>query len=74
VAASKSASVVREPQIVKVALSELKIPLNLPLQRETLYSPLFSAGERGMIGQRQFGIRFSKVKLTLTLSWVKLFV
>ena len=38
--------------LVKVVLSRLKIPLNLPLQRETFYfPPFFKRGEGGIFGQ-----------------------
>jgi hypothetical protein len=49
-------------------LSRKKIPPNLPLQRETFYSPpLFEKGGKGgFLNKRQLRIQFSKVKLTLT--------
>ena len=37
--------------VVKVVLSKLKIPLNLPLQRETFKSPLWKRGEGGIFGK-----------------------
>ena len=45
----------------------IKIPLNLPLQRETFTPPFFKGGKGGFLDKRQLGIQFSKVKLTLTL-------
>ena len=51
-------------------VEQMKIPLNLPLQRETFYSPPFQKGGRGdFLDKRELSTQFSKVKLTSTSPW-----
>src|SRR3984893_18787775 len=53
--------------LVKVMLSRSKIPLNLPLQRETFLFPLWKRGQGGFLDKQESRNQLTSLKLTLTL-------